>query len=449
MDYSYMPEKPKKPESVDRRILVLGSANHTRLVNAYEWDNLPANLNVSDFDTLILNFAPFQDKDYPKGLNMKLMPSWRQFARLIFSKGSEVIAIGSPNFIVGGNPYLRSTWWLPIEPAFVYEMGEDIREVKADFAYYFALVRRWSFYLEGINEIGGAFEEDYLALGAPGANSIRTVISNLAETRFHRAIGFQLYFDTYRVRSSSASGQVKMSGNVYWLPEPTETSVVEGIDLILRERYSLRFEKVPPKWVETFQLPNQLPIIKEIREKEAAIAELTRQLETERRKLALVSRFSKLLYEQGEDILEPIVRDALRDLGASVEDPKQRGREDGRLVDPFGRQGMLEIKGRSGNLRLSDVRELDNWVRDAIAHETWNSKGLLIVNLQCDEDPRKRRNFVPANCAEAAKTFDISILTTTQVFHALVSDQKGELDRKVFWERVFAARGICDLPSLI
>jgi hypothetical protein len=218
--------------------------------------------------------------------------------------------------------------------------------------------------------------------------------------------------------------------------------------LILRERYGLCFEKSAPEWITKFPLPSQAPIVREIRDKEIRLAKLTEELQAANLRLIQAGRLSKLLYEQGEDVLEPIVRDALRELGAMVEDPKTRGREDGRLTDPSGRQGMLEVKGRSGSLRLSDVRELDQWVRDGLVDEGWNSKGILIANLQCDEDPRTRKEFIPPNCASAAERVNISILTTAQLFQALVLDQKGELDRKVFWDRVFSAKGICDLPNL-
>src|SRR4051794_23054802 len=53
-----------KRDNITRRILVLGSTNHTKLVTAYEWDKLPRNLNVSDFETVILNFTPFQNSEF-------------------------------------------------------------------------------------------------------------------------------------------------------------------------------------------------------------------------------------------------------------------------------------------------------------------------------------------------------------------------------------------------
>ncbi len=442
-----MPQTPKKTEQTNRRILILGSARHTRLVKAYEWDSLPPKLNVSDYDTVILNLEPFQNREYANGINVDLIPVWSQFARLIFSRESEIVAIGSPEFALGANPYLPPTWWLPVELTFVHETGQEIREVEAEFSFYFDLVRSWSFYLEGVRPKGSDFTKAYVATGAPGADSIRQSVSALAGTRFQRAIGFKISFVALDTRNSPFDSQVGESGDVFWLPAPTETSTVDGIDVILREKYGLRFEKTPPKWIGAFQLPAQLPLQEAVQEKESAIADLRKQLEADRLALAQTSRFLQLLYEQGEDVLEPVVRDALRGLGANVEDPGQKGREDGRLVDHLGRRGMLEVKGRSGSLRLSDVRELDNWVREAIANEKWQGKGLLIVNLQCDEDPRKRKDCIPPNCVEAARTFDIAIITTAQLFHALVLNQKGALDREAFWNRLFSAGGLSDLPE--
>ena len=108
----------------DRRILILGSASHSKLVTAYEWHKLPQKLNVSDFDTLILDFSRFQDREYARSIDIKLLPSWRQFARHVFSTDSEVIAIGSPRFSLGTNPFVESTWWLPLELECVYETGK-------------------------------------------------------------------------------------------------------------------------------------------------------------------------------------------------------------------------------------------------------------------------------------------------------------------------------------
>jgi len=244
------------------------------------------------------------------------------------------------------------------------------------------------------------------------------------------------------------SDVVRVSAKIFWLPAPTEVRSREAIDLLLRERYGLIFEKEPPKWIAKYSLPAEGPIGQRIIDKEVEVAKLLEELEAERIRLAQASRFRKLLYEQGEDVLEPVVRDALRQLGAVVQEPQQRGREDGRLTDLNGRLGMLEVKGRTGDLRLSDVRELDQWVRDAVANENWNSKGILIANLHCDDEPSKRRNTIPKNCLDTARNFHICILTTTQIFRAILDDQNGKLERLKFWGEVFASNGSCNVPEL-
>ncbi len=326
----------------ERRILVLGSANHTRRVTAYEWDKLPKNLNVADFDTVIMDFTCLQNGVFAAGINLDLLPDYRQFARLVFSGDSEVIAIGSPKFRLGNNPYVDSYWWLPFEPLFVYEEGETVRNIGKDFEFYFALVRHWSFYLHA-NVRKDYLVGDYAAVANPHANAISlTSTISLAENRAERPIGFAISSGLLR-----GGYRLKSSGAIYWLPEPTEASTAEAIDLVLRERYGLRFETVPPDWIADFSLPAQSPIAEEISKCESAIHQTFAQLKSARERLTTASRFQKLLYEQGEDMLEPIVRDALRELGASVDDPKQRGREDGRLVDSFARNGMLEVKGRT------------------------------------------------------------------------------------------------------
>ncbi len=55
----------------NKRILVLGSAPHTRLVTAYTWDNLPKYLNVADYDVVILNLEPLLDEKLARGFNLE------------------------------------------------------------------------------------------------------------------------------------------------------------------------------------------------------------------------------------------------------------------------------------------------------------------------------------------------------------------------------------------
>jgi len=178
------------------------------------------------------------------------------------------------------------------------------------------------------------------------------------------------------------------------------------------------------------------------------VGSLADQLYKSRERLAEEGRFKKILYETGEEVLEPIVLDVLSELGASIQIPKTKGKEDGRIVDPSGREGTVEIKGRSGPLRIDDVRQAHQWVADRTAYEECPSKGILIANLCKDQHPLARSKVFPDNCVKAAENFCISLVTTTQLFHALMLHQKGDLDLAEFWNAVYEANGICQFPEL-
>ena len=235
----------------NRRVLVLGAVPPTCWVTAYTWDNLPKSLNVSDYDVVILNLDPFADKEFARRINVETLPSWQQFARLLFSEGSEVIAVGSPSLNIGNDSSYRSViWWLPRFPKISFEHGEEIREVAPQFSYYFQHVRRWSFHTApGVIDL---LEEParYLVPVSPEANYVGFAIRSLAQTRFQMSVAFELRFRALQVESQEEFTKIAESGPVIWLPPPTEISAAGAVNLILRERYGVIFEQVAPEWVQ-------------------------------------------------------------------------------------------------------------------------------------------------------------------------------------------------------
>ena len=236
------------------------------------------------------------------------------------------------------------------------------------------------------------------------------------------------------------------SGHVFLLPRPTEGTLEEAIDFLLRDRYEVVTEDRRPDWVDRFELPKEMAPREVAAERYEAARQAFLEHQEAQAEAEREARFRKLLYETGEEALEPVVRDALRQLGATVEDPKEKGREDGRLTYPPERRGMLEVKGRRATLRLSDVRELDQWVRDEIVD--WPSKGILIACLQNETPPGERRDLFPDNCVAFAERTDICLMTTTQLYEALRRHQLGELDADAFFETIFSTHGVCDLSEV-
>src|SRR4051794_1598771 len=89
--------KPEVEGARTKRYLVLGSEGHGRTVKSYRWDKLPADLNVADYDVVVLNYAAFENEDLAKGFPIDRLPSVESMTRLLFSPNAEIVAIGDPS----------------------------------------------------------------------------------------------------------------------------------------------------------------------------------------------------------------------------------------------------------------------------------------------------------------------------------------------------------------
>jgi hypothetical protein len=446
----------------EKRVLVLGSNIDATGVRAHQWDRLPRELNVADYEVVILNFAPFEDESMAAGYNADVLPDKKSFAQLIFSHGAEVVALGDPNLMLGSededdggirapwfDPRTPVTWWLPVWLRVQVETGQAIDVDDKDWAFYFKLLDRYFWYwVESGSSVGA---DDYFRDIHRGADGLRAFIEPVASTRFQKPVGLKMRFWAVRAADHSrrtAEIPVGASGQVFWLPTPNRVSADEAVEHILRERYDLAQKRTQPAWVGTYRLPREAPIASRIAQLEEERTRIESDLHKARDDAAHEGRFRLMLFEKGEDILEPVVRDALRDLGADVTDPATRGKDDGRLSDPRRRLGTLEIKGRQGQIHLADVRQLGQWVSDARIEDGWDSKGIFIADAFCDTRIEDRGDAFPPNVVEAAERSDICLLTTPQLFEALTQEQAGELDRQAFWDSIFETSGVCPLPGL-
>jgi hypothetical protein len=448
----------------DRRILVLGSEGHGREVHAWGWRALPENLNVADYDTVVLNFIPLEDDQTRTNVDLRRVPETEQFARLIFSQGSTVLAIGrlgiqfgqsgSDARFPGSWTYKTTEWWLPVDVAIKNEGGEAIRSVADGWESWFDHVARFDWHF--VQTPTPTREEWVLRAvleAVPRAHLVAGEWDHLAETRFGEPVGVRMRL--FAVRQETGSSRwggdqietVAESGNIYWLPSPTDISDHEGVDLVLREFLGVAASAPEPPWRESFRLPREKEALTRIEVRREELALASSALKEAEAIAAAEASFGRLLFEQGKEALEGVARDALAELGADVSEPVAQGIEDGRLTDPSGRPAMLEIKGRAGPIGLDDVRQLSGWMTNAIADEQWEGKGLLVANPRRSEPPHERKDHVAPNALAFAQRIGVAILLTTQIFEALRLHQLGEFDNEAFWNRVFTTSGLCDLPE--
>lgn len=413
------------------------------------------NISIADFDTVILDLTQFEKPRTAKFANAYL-PESEKFARLFFRKDSEIIAIGRPDIQFdrssgGFRAFQYTSWWMPryFPDIEFHEEGQDFTVELPEFSSYLSSVRKWSYYWKTVIDpqtptIYHPYQYgDYLGPVDLAGHQIKVRMQPIAKTRFEGLIAFEMQ---YLVFHRETDELLALSGDMIFLPPPTELSTSDAIEALLRERYKIGGSKEPPKWAQNYSLPRIDAAKAAMRDIQTQIDQLALDYGHAEAEAQHESRFLGLLYEQGDDLLEPLVREALRVLGAKVIDPQRRRQEDGRLIDPYGRKAVLEIKGRDNQLPLKDVRQLVDWVSQ-LQTEGWN-KGILIANLFRNSPPSEREDVYASNSLQRASANNLALVTTTQLFRALQSHQAGTLDLQKFWDELFRASGPCSLSEL-
>lgn len=444
---------PQKTQPLPpRRVLVLG-CTAPQPATSFLWTEVPHSISIADYETVILDLTPFQTPGTIDFIDAYL-PEREKFNQLFFRKDSEIIAIGRPDIEFSrskSGAFQYTSFWMPryFPDVETRQAGQDFNVTSSDFSSYLANVRGWTYYWKSKIDprSRGMYHPppsiDLFGTFDWGKFRIQPALEPIAQTSFGAPIAFRMQYHFLHPETGELQAS---SGSMIFLPPTTEISIVDAIAHLLRDRYRIGVEKGPPQWVNGYSLPRMTAAEARIKEIERQVMALEIQRQSELVLHSEESRFLALLYEQGEEILEPLVRDALRALGADVIDPERRGREDGRLRDPFGRKAVLEIKGRENQLPLKDVRQLQDWVSN-LRSEGW-SKGLLIANVFRNKHPAERSDIYGRNALESAVRDNITLMTTTQLFRALQCYQAGTLELQAFWDMLMCSAGSCMLPEL-
>lgn len=427
------------------KILLIGSKLNLANLLSYEWHNLPPKLNIADFDVIILNYVPLYDKKYSESIDIVSLPKWEQFARFIFSQNGNLFIIGKTNIQIGNNPYLDGLWWLPFRPNIIDESGDTFDFIADHFKYYYKYVKKWDYCFKGWESTNTEFLNIFMEeAGLFNVKKFNYQTNIIARNRYSFYLSFM-----FSISLIDHTGKfLAKSSPITFLQSVTEISIDESILLILREEFGILKQEKRPLWLKDYFLPDEIKKIKKIDEIKNKINELNNILKRENKELNDIEYYKNLLFETGKDVLEPAVLKTLKLLGAIIKPVPEKGKEDGRIIDPFGREATIEIKGRSTSLRLKDVRQLHQWVSDRLLYEDKNTKGVLIANLFNHISPSKRKNLFPDNCIKAAQNFNLCLLSTTQLFKALILKQENKFNEKKFWDSIFNQKGVCNYEDL-
>jgi hypothetical protein len=455
-------------EARPRRYLVLGSEGHGRGVRSHRWDHLPDDLNVADYDVVVLNFAAFKEAQLAEGFPKDRLPSVEAMTRLVFSPNAEIVAIGDPSTLIGARPDQTSTpfydprvrcdYWLPFYIGVEDDIGTQYHVDAAEWAAYFEHLSNWRWIATGETPTRHYQPGDYLRPVTSDAHDLEVALEPIARTRYEKLIALRVHLRAIRYGrylanyggiadpDPSTRQLVLEASPVVWLPTPDRVRPEEAIDTILRERYGIAQEVRLPEWAASYPLPDEAPIASEIVGLEQERRELEQRISETRSRAVEAARPRLLLYEKGKDVLEPVVRETLRALGARVEDPEVDGIEDGKLFRDEVR-GILEIKGRNGPIKQDDVRQVVQWASDAKLRDGVEYKPLIVGNPHCDKPLEERGEVLAPNAARYASNGGVAVVTTSQVFEALRQKQAGAFDEAHFWKTVFDTNGVAELDE--
>lgn len=476
-----------EPTSVRR--LVLGQRMELSEAVVHGWNDLPSGLDLSEFDEVVVSLGPGGSADDPVVLDADPLPLIDQLARLLLARGGSLTVIGNPESPVetpdGPVPF---SFLLPLRLEVEEGTGADFRVLDERFSRYFESVGSWSFQFTGRCQVA---EDALEASGVPTApgRQISVEITPLAESHAGRSIGVTARFGLPDETGELPDGR---ASRLTVLPAPTELEVGGAIRRLFEaadpgtnggggadgrgegapvgggdgeaaasvpagpdgadearavaSTFALADEEAPD-WVDEVRLPAEASVREEMRGLEEQIERLERRLEEQRGELRKTGYLKRLLFTTGDTLVE-VTLDALERLGARLEATGEEATADARIVDPEGRRAMVSVWSGDGSVGVEEVRDLDRRVRDAIALEGWDGRGVVIANSRAPLPPHERGAVYTDEAMAVARRFDVALVRSDQLFVAVRDAQRATLDQDGFWRALTGGDGLVDLPGL-
>lgn len=423
-----------------RSVLVIGSTIHPKNVTAYAWDELPGYLNFADFDVVVINLAALSELD--DGAVVENVPDLSDVGRVLFSDQTETIVVRG----FGEHDSVSDWFWSAIRLADVYKPGRVVQDVRSGWSWYFDRLSAYAHYFTGsFSSIWPA--ESYFRALSIAADQYGLAMAPMASSRDGRPIAVAMELIAREDRDYQGYLDVKRSSPIFVLPTIYGVPAGEVVNLILQHRYGFEITTKAPEWSGAYVLMSHAPVLGELGTLREAIADAEARLPDLIKREEYAARFQGLLYE-GDDALEPLVREALTILGGRVAEPIKKGIEDGRVTDPDGNLYMIEIKGLTREVKRAHVRQLQDWVTAAQTDEDLDCRGLLVANVYRTQAPGERAAPITGEVVKAVRRVSHAVITTTQLFQALADLEAGTLTSEIFWKAIADAEGLVDLPEL-
>ena len=193
---------------------------------------------------------------------------------------------------------------------------------------------------------------------------------------------------------------------------PLTDSIVESVQRCLEDRG----DEISPTWLRRFDLPGLAPAVEEVEAAQQSFAEAESRLVEARAHATDASKYHGLLWRAGHYSLEPLVRDALRELGFTVPTDLNLPAElrDGEEV------ALLEIDASASSVAESAYLALQRRIEADFLKSGNRRKGIIVVNGERLSDPNARKQPYSDMLRNACDNFGYALITGETLF-ALVS----------------------------
>jgi hypothetical protein len=438
-------------------IWILGS-HHLNADKCISWSELFP--NFSNCDLLIVNLSTLNKEIIQKNEQKLFNEGRRHIFDLLMTGEKQII------FILSNEQ--KTLDWLPIAPILRKIQFSEINEYTTypDLEDYMSKVRKCDFYIkdyvvskyfDSMVNPGSADCENYkFTEDIRGQLDYKIIRKNEVLNKANQNVGVSItciITDTYEIIARNYKTEKRhYTGEMIFLPPPTDISVDQGIDLILNNILGINLKESPPIWEKSITLPSLTTIEQEINQKMDQKEKIVKEIQKLEKEKTDKIFYRRLLWTIGPP-LEDVVKEAFVFLGfPEIRKIRANNLEDWIIelkTTSNYQYGIIEVKGSNKRTSQNDLVQCNKWVEDYVLLSK-KVKGIFVPN-QCRLDDistsiNAKMHFEP-NELDYAKTRNICILPSHEIFNAVAAKMKDSncVDRASIEKIILSSNGICKL----
>jgi hypothetical protein len=419
--------------------------------DCFDWNTSTSRVNLHDYDVWVLYLPSF--KQPPPGSVFYLLTPDYVYEALL--QNTQIFVVGDPRIEAPNEFGIKEAFlcWTGYAFDWKNKVGDTI-EFVPDSDYfllhsYLAEMRSWNYALASVFQAPRYHASSVVRRLMPH-KCIELSLEPIARNRAKESVAFTLILTLYRAFHGEWVFDKKL-GTITFVPLLSNDAEAD-LRRFLEGSLSISLEENPPEWIAAINAPGQEKVDEEILQLGDEIQRLQQSLRGANDHRNTLRECLGLLY-QGNSKLEDIVRDILQKMGAMVEVPTERNKEDGWITVMIGEstvEGVLEIKS-TGKPQFTEegVRQINDWIGRGKVNRHKTYRGVFIGNSSIKQEPSKREFPFSDSWVKAAKLIPITALTTEALFRAYELFAAGKLDMAKFWTAIFSTDGVVVMEKLL